>query len=1845
MSQPLTYHGDDTENEQSIIIYNYDWSKTSLGPMDSWEPTIKNALDLCLQSTYPICLYLGSDLITIFNKEVGKSVNEVYMPDYQLSQLKNVMTTGKGIFQKEQCIEGLRNGYKIEVYFDYTFSPIFKSDGSVYGIFNLVQEVTQKVLSVRRFKTLSEFGRWTSEIKSLDSACNIITKVLRDNNADIPYALIYFIEHKLNANCESLIARLIATTFDEDSKKGRHFPDYFPETREIIDLSKEVDNNRETYIEQKRETTIHSFLKCDSWPIHLLIKKGHNVKVILKDDSQAVLLLTKIPLGGDQTLSAVLICGINRMRELDEQYMEYLQLVANQMNTFLLHGKSIEEERERSKILTDLNYQKIMFFQGINHELKTPLTLMLSPLEDVISESSWETPIMSHLQTIRRNSRRLLKLINVLLQFSNIEANQLEANYIETDIAEFTQELVSGFKNMAETLNLDFIIDIPNSSEFNHNMSDKIYLDHDMYETIVFNLCSNAIKHTWNGNIIIRLYLDNKDDKKMIVLEVSDTGVGIPEVALPNIFQRFYRVESQNSRSHEGTGIGLALVKQLITRHGGDITVKSVVNKGTTFKCWFPIGCEHLPTNQIRINNVEKPINNCQELCINRQLYLEECSQWAKNNMPEAQFNRDQLSVDDDWSVGKVSTKEISSPSSTDNFAARKEHQILLIEDNDDMRNYLSVLLKEFDVINAHDGRDAIKILKKTDKLPDLILSDIMLPNMNGYELLDALRSNTKTQLIPVILLSAKADEYSKIKGSNALKHTWNGSIIIRLYLDYKDKKKMLVLEVSDTGVGIPEVALPNIFQRFYRVESQNSRSHEGTGIGLALVKQLITRHGGDITVTSVVNKGTTFKCWFPIGCEHLPTNQIRFNNVEKPINNCQELYINRQLYLEECSQWAKNNMPEAQFNRDQLSIDDDWSVGKVFTKEISSPSSTDNLAARKKHQILLIEDNNDMRNYLSVLLEEFDVINAHDGRDAIKILKKTDKLPDLILSDIMLPNMNGYELLDALRSNTKTQLIPVILLSAKADEYSQIKGLDKGAVDYLIKPFSAQELIIRIRANIELSLIRRKIILQQCKQEEINQLLLSISIELFSSSSINETLHYIAEEIFHRIPCERIIIISNEQDEFKNNKILALFEDSTNPFVEISDIHRSESPTFTNSQEFLNINSGITISLDVYCDDLHKNVSILSVKVLLNNGFWGWIKIYRPSNSIWLDSEIELLQQISNQTSLAITYRSLLEQNNALEIQIKAAEIANNAKGQILANTSHDINFTELRTPLGAIVGMLSSFEGTNLTVDQRGMINIMARASDVVLSIINNILDAAKLEAHKITLVNRTFDLLELFDDTIEMFGEKAGSKKIELIINYDVDKLPRYVKSDPERIKFTEQGEIILTISMPSCEVIDENNVNPTSSQILNKGVLLIELCDTGIGMDPEYIQYAWKSFSRGDMSITRRQDGTGLGLSICKSLIEINGGEINAESQLGKGSKFWFKWNIELLSSMTTIPKFKTPLLSMQFDEQLIYILPHAIRQKRILIIHPVEMMRNVILNYLKTVEKVDAFDTFDKAIRTAKAYKESHDKPAYDIAFIGFNENTEEVVEAALELRGLEMNDNNLVIIFIAFPNNEGNELAKRLIGKVGGSTFIIYTPITWKKLINQFMCMEKNDATYENNISMHNDENILKRLRDYGFHKNGNNSQDIYEYIIGKDFKRKCTSGKDFNGKCILCVDNDSISLENTLQQVSKLGYLTVSSTSGQEAVRLIDSEFKPLNNAYSSSSNLDMEQPIMSGFDVSRLIRAMRPPISNIPIIILTNLLTEEIQNKCIELGINDFLGKPLKIEELEKVLTKLDW
>ncbi|KAF0484191.1 protein-histidine kinase [Gigaspora margarita] len=309
---------------------------------------------------------------------MGKPTIEIW-PEFPglVKLFDSIRASGQGVYQCKEYYEQQRDGYKEETYFNNTFSPIHKLDGTVWGIMGMSTEVTQQVLNDRRLKTLGNLSLQTAGAESLESACHIIMKTLQ-NNKDIPYSLIYLAENHndpKNTGSKSLIARLVATTFDEVCKEEfihgklkRYIPDYFPETHETIDLTNITDKFYETYIVA---TSTYSFLKCDCWPIHLVMKKKKNIQVLLNDDSQAILLPTKLTFCNDRNLSAILICGINPLRKLDDQYMEFYKLVLSCVNKALMRGMSIEEEKRQSKLLADLNHQKDMFFQTISHELKS----------------------------------------------------------------------------------------------------------------------------------------------------------------------------------------------------------------------------------------------------------------------------------------------------------------------------------------------------------------------------------------------------------------------------------------------------------------------------------------------------------------------------------------------------------------------------------------------------------------------------------------------------------------------------------------------------------------------------------------------------------------------------------------------------------------------------------------------------------------------------------------------------------------------------------------------------------------------------------------------------------------------------------------------------------------------------------------------------------------------------------------------------------------------------------------------------------------------------------------------------------------------------------------------------------------------------------------------------------------------------------------------------------------------------------------------------------------------------------------------------------------------------------
>jgi PAS domain S-box-containing protein len=354
---------------------------------------------------------------------------------------------------------------------------------------------------------------------------------------------------------------------------------------------------------------------------------------------------------------------------------------------------------------------------------------MLGPLEELSARDDAEPGQSTRglAEVAHRNGLRLLKLVNTLLDFSSLEAGRLQGRFEPIDIGAYTSELASAFRSAIQQAGLSFIVDTPSGLE-------AAYIDPSLWEKIVLNLLSNALKFTLQGEITVRLR--QVDD--MFVLEVRDTGIGIPSEAQPRLFERFYRVEGSRGRTQEGTGIGLALVHDLVKLHGGTIRAESAVGVGTTFIVTIPRGMRHLPSERVvkEQRQVASRIAN---------QFTGEASRWN--------------GVDDLVSVFTELQPHENASSET-----KKRGCVLLVDDNADMRDYAARLLgKSFDVLTASDGEAAIEVLKHTR--PDLILTDVMMPRLDGFGLIRAVRAHPEWRTLPVILLSARAGDEARIEG------------------------------------------------------------------------------------------------------------------------------------------------------------------------------------------------------------------------------------------------------------------------------------------------------------------------------------------------------------------------------------------------------------------------------------------------------------------------------------------------------------------------------------------------------------------------------------------------------------------------------------------------------------------------------------------------------------------------------------------------------------------------------------------------------------------------------------------------------------------------------------------------------------------------------------------------------------------------------------------------------------------------------------------------------------------------------------------------------------------------
>jgi PAS domain S-box-containing protein len=420
-----------------------------------------------------------------------------------------------------------------------------------------------------------------------------------------------------------------------------------------------------------------------------------------------------------------LVAGLNRYRALDADVRGFIELISGQVAAALTRARAFEQERRRAEDLAELDRAKTTFFTNVSHELRTPLTLLLGPAADSLNDPAEPLPPVQRgrVEVIQRNAERLLKLVNTLLDFSRMESGKVEARFEPLDLARYTAELAAMFDSALRRAGLTLTVDCA-------PLRQRAHVDREMWAKIVLNLMSNALKATFTGGVTVRL----RDLGGLAELSVSDTGVGIRPEEQARLFERFHRVTGAELRSYEGSGIGLALVAELTALHGGTVGVDSTPGVGTTFTVCIPVGTGHLPPEQVRDESADGAI-------------------------PLRRYGAGYLAEADRWLAGG----DVFAP--VDDTYGRP--RVLVVDDNADMRDYITTLLKDdYLVTTAVDGAQGLAQARAV--VPDLVLTDVMMPRLDGFGLLRALREDPTTMHVPVVMLSARSGEEAAVVGLEA---------------------------------------------------------------------------------------------------------------------------------------------------------------------------------------------------------------------------------------------------------------------------------------------------------------------------------------------------------------------------------------------------------------------------------------------------------------------------------------------------------------------------------------------------------------------------------------------------------------------------------------------------------------------------------------------------------------------------------------------------------------------------------------------------------------------------------------------------------------------------------------------------------------------------------------------------------------------------------------------------------------------------------------------------------------------------------------------------------------------
>ncbi|MEP7375196.1 MAG: substrate-binding domain-containing protein [Chitinophagaceae bacterium] len=430
-------------------------------------------------------------------------------------------------------------------------------------------------------------------------------------------------------------------------------------------------------------------------------------QIVIAENQTNIILTISITLGLALIMGAVLFFYLRENRKINARLAIQNEKILSQRNQLIELGKE-------AKAATDAKFN---FFTNISHELRTPLTLILGPLEEVLSSPKLHFSVRSQLEMVKKNTIRLLRLVNQLMDFRKIEKDKMKIRASENNITDFVTEITNAFAETARKKTISFRVD-------SKDRELKVWFDVNMLDKILFNILSNAFKFT-NDHGAITVSVNRDESNTKAIIKIEDSGIGMSLETLEHAFDLFYQ---GNEGTFKGTGLGLALSKELITLHQGNIKIKSEKWKGTTFEIYLPLGKAHLKENEIE---KEAPA-----------YYL---------NYEDAKIYTNEAEI-------------LKLPSSEGEYIEEREYSILLIEDNMEIRAFLkNQLSKNYEIIEAENGNIGLNLAYET--IPDIIISDILLPGKDGMLITETLKNDIRTSHIPIIILTAKGSIEQQIEG------------------------------------------------------------------------------------------------------------------------------------------------------------------------------------------------------------------------------------------------------------------------------------------------------------------------------------------------------------------------------------------------------------------------------------------------------------------------------------------------------------------------------------------------------------------------------------------------------------------------------------------------------------------------------------------------------------------------------------------------------------------------------------------------------------------------------------------------------------------------------------------------------------------------------------------------------------------------------------------------------------------------------------------------------------------------------------------------------------------------